>query len=175
MKPFSKVQVRRIWPNANSNKNQINVMLQQTFKGSSNPLLAITQGITGETKAVAVVSFSEEQAMKYFGTTDADYSNKPQAEWPTIENIEAEAGIEFQLQITESLTPNPARKNPTPKVNPQTNEVLLKDGSPIYREVFLMPASEAHNTFINHNGSVAADAFTPAKVEEEVDAFSVNL
>lgn len=176
MKPTSVVLVRRIWPNANSEKNQVNVMLQQTFEGSGNPLIQITQGIKNETKAVAVVSFANDQAMKYFGTVDADYSERPSSEWPTLENIEAEAGMKACLQITESLTPNPARKNPTPQVNPQTNEVLLQNGSPIYREVTLVVGEPSH-TFITHNGTIPAEAFKSEAVvseEETHDAFQVN-
>lgn len=175
MKRTSSVRIRKIWTNNNSDKDQVSVQFSQEMEGSvsQNALISAAQGTNfGPTVPTAILSFKTSKAQEYFGTTDADYSDMPFADRPGVEAFEEAVGGQIAISIVENTERNPNQPNQTPKINPQTGEVLLHDGSPIYRHTEITLEVDANLTLLKHNGTVPQDAFETAAAESK-DAFAV--
>ena len=171
MTPSSSVRIRKITPNPNSDKDQVTVQCMQLFEGATggNKLVAAAQGANfGPSKVTALFSFKSEKAMEFFGTIEADYSELPFEEWPTLEAFEAEIGEPVAISVVENTTKDPNRPNQTPKVNPSTGEELTIGGQPIYRHTELVAASEQKIELLRHDNVTA-----PVAVQEAQDAFGV--
>ena len=72
MKRTSQLKIRRIFNNENSTKDQVTVQFAQTTEGTGNPLLALTQGISGTGIITCLVSFARKQAVALFGADTFD-------------------------------------------------------------------------------------------------------
>lgn len=172
MKSVSPVRIRSIRPNPNSDKDQVTVQVMQLFEGAvgGNKLVAAAQGASfGPSKVTALFSFKAEKCEEYFGTTEADYSNLPFEEWPTMQAFEAEIGEPVAISVVENTTQDPNRPNQTPKVNPTTGEELTIGGQPIYRHTELVAVSEQKIELLRHDNVTVT-----APVEEAQDAFGVT-
>lgn len=175
MKRTSTVKIRKIWTNTNSDKDQVSVQFSQEMEGStaSNPLINAAQGTSfGPTYPTTILSFKAEKAMEYFGTADVDYSDVEFADRPGVESFEEAVGGPVAISIVENTERDPNRPNQEPKLNPQTGEVLLYDGSPIYRHTELTLAADAKTILLKHNDTAPAEAFATADVVAK-DAFAV--
>lgn len=147
---------------------------QQVEATGNNLLIAAAQGSAnyGPSMITALMSFNAEKALEYFGTTDADYSEEAFETWPSAEKFEEAVGQKIAISVIENLTPNPAQTNPQPKINPQTGEILLSDGSPIYRHTEVVISGTEQTVLLKHNSTVVADAFATEKVDTVVDTFA---
>lgn len=173
MQRISEVKIRKIWTNENSTKDQVTVQFVQEVEGStaSNALVNAAQGTSfGPSTVTGLLSFKSEKAEEYFGTTDADYSDVAQAERPGVERFEEAVGENIAISVVENTERDPNRPNQEPKINPQTGEVLLSDGSPIYRHTEVVVASEVQTILLKHNATAPQEAFETASKE---DAFAV--
>lgn len=174
MKRISKLKIRKIWLNFNSEKNQVTVQFAQQVEGGTNQnaLVAAAQGTNfGPGMVTSLLSFKADKALEYFGTTDADYSDQPFEQWPNATAFAEAVGGELAISVIENTKADPNRRTPqAPKNNPQTGEILLHDGSPIYRHTEVAIAAEVKTVLLKHNGTapadvvigVAADAFAAA-------------
>ena len=142
------VIIRKTWANQN-NPEQITVQFvqQQENEISVDPenfMGLFAQGVTNKPSNVhALVSFKKEVATSLGIKIDHDYAGN--GEVLLANDL---SGREVNLQIVESTTPAYATQQP--KINPQTNEVLLFNGKEIYRNVFVVPGV-ANHTKIKHD------------------------
>jgi hypothetical protein len=170
MKRTSTVQIRRIFPNVNSDKNQVNVQFVQFAQSEgSNVLVAAAQGSENfkPSMLTAIFSFNADKCEELFGTTDADYSELPINEWPSAAPFEAAVGSPVAISVVENTTQDPMRPKQTPKINPQTGEELTFNGQPIYRHTSLVLEADVKTELLKHNG-VKTEVAEPANV---FDAF----
>lgn len=140
--------------------------------GGSNALIAAAQGTEnfGPSMVTALLSFNKDKAVEYFGTTDADYSEGAFGTWPSPAKFEAAVGKKIAISVVENLTPNPLQTNPQPKINPKTGDVLLSDGSPIYRHTEIVLVGDEKSVLLKHNSTAPMDAFAPEADDEEAEA-----
>ena len=151
------------------------MLSQQVENSGSNVLIAAAQGSEnfGPSFITTLVSFAKAKAMEYFGTVDADYSAGEHETWPEPTKYVAAVGKPIAISVWESLEPNPKLKNPNPKVNPSTGEVLCLDGKPIYRHTELCLAGDEQTVLLKHNSVAAQDAFAEEKNESAAAAFAL--
>lgn len=176
MKRKSSVKIRRIWENTNSQKDQVTVMLAQEVENTaSNVLIAAAQGSDsfGPSFITTLVSFAKAKAIEYFGTTDADYSAGKFEDWPEPTKYVEAVGNPIAISVQETLVPNPNLKNPNPKVNPSTGEILCLDGKPIYRHTELVLAGDEQTILLKHNTVTQTDAFAEEKGKTAAEAFAL--
>lgn len=175
MNRTTEVSIRKIWVNTNSDKNQVSVQFCQEVEGStaSNALVNAAQGTSfGPSLLTAIFSFAADKAMEYFGTTEADYSDVAMAERPGIQAFEEAVGSPLAISVVENTERDPNRSNQEPKINPQSGEILLHDGSPIYRHTELVTVADVKTRLLKHNGTAPASAFETVATTE--DAFKVG-
>ena len=134
MKRTSQLKIRRIFNNENSTKDQVTVQFAQTTEGTGNPLLALTQGISGTGIITCLVSFARKQAVALFG---ADTYDAPDLDDPETYMDAPEVLANAQISVVENTVRNPNQPNQQPKIDPRTNEVLGYNGEPIYRHTEL--------------------------------------
>lgn len=160
------VRIRKIWVNEKSTKDQVTVQFAQELEArpGNNPLVAVAQGINfGPSLVTALMSFSKDVAMKFFGTVEVDYSKTEFEAWPTPDNFVAalreqtgDPNFEIAISVVENVTQNPATPNQQPKINPQTGAVLTVNGQPIYRHTELTSATQVRRVFVQHDGAAGA-------------------
>lgn len=175
MKRTTAIKVRKIWENTNSQKDQVSVMFAQQYENNTGSvLIAAAQGTGnfGPSMLTTIMSFNREKAIEYFGTTEADYSTEPFENWGDPSKFEAAVGKKVVISVEENLTPNPQQKNHQPKTNPTTGEILLSDGSPIYRHTELAVEGTEKTIMLKHNATAAADAFATTETAK-ADVFAV--
>ena len=99
-------------------------------------------GIANATNKSALLRLRKEHLnafLKYAGTSLTDSSNELTKEMPTT--------LSGVLQVQESF--EPFYEGQSAKINPSTNEVMQKDGKPIYRQtVFLGDAKAPDYMFV---------------------------
>jgi hypothetical protein len=175
------VKVRKIWRNKNSSKNQVTVQFAQegvTNTGNaSNSLIALAQGVTASKGAVyALMSFNANEAEKYFGTTDVDYSQKPFEQWGSVDKLEAAIGDKLNISVVENTTKNPNAPNQEPKINPSTGDIQTYYGSPIFRHTELV-VGKPRKEFLESDQQRTKSSIPDVVVEEKVfslDSFGVT-
>ena len=145
-----KVVVLQTRTNTNSSKNQVGVQFIQRIKsgGSTSALVALAQGIedAGYTKGTAWFSFNADVIAKLGLEADKNYRDADEV----VYGSDLFDGAEVNIQITENTEANPDNPGLTPKINPQTAEVQMFNGAPIYRHTTLV-AGTAVNTFLKAN------------------------
>lgn len=149
----SNVKIRRIFRNANSDKNQYTVQFAQLVEtpatSGTNLLVATAQGLNaGSGIVTALFSFAEETCMKFFGTLEADFSDEDFENWPEPTAFEEAAGKTLVISVVENTTKNPNSPKQQPKINPRTNEVLMSGGKPIYRHTELTTVGSEQYVFL---------------------------
>jgi hypothetical protein len=154
MKHTSKLKVRRIWVNTNSSKDQVTVQLSQQVEGSSNPLLALTQGINPTSTITALVSFKAEVAEKIFGTTD--FTAPDVDDFNTHMDLKGTALENMNISVVENTTKNP-NFDQEPKIDPSNNDVLCYNGKPIYRHTELQMSGPAKIELLQYTERVSAE------------------
>jgi len=160
--------LRRTWPNLNAKSgSQISCQFQQLVKvpseGTSSALIAFAQNITGmgENRPTTIFSVSEEVCKQLGLPVEEDFFDPgPDFEGGGDDLSKAvlankifesvRKGKDINIKVTENFTPNPFSKTHEPKMNPRTNEILMKDGQPIYRHTELVEG-EADHTFVAHD------------------------
>ena len=128
------------------NKNKPEQMTVQFVQQQENELIVepenfmglLAQGVTNKPSNVhALVSFKKEVATKLGIKIDYDYEANDE-----VVLASDLSGKEVNLQIVESTTPTYPTQSP--KINPQTNEVLLLGDKEIYRNVLVVPGVANH-------------------------------
>ena len=156
-----KALIRKVWVNEGSTKNQLGIQLIQQIQNNSeavNPSLLL-QGIKNTQKLTVVISAKQDVALSG-GVKIQDYVEKDEVLF--AEDLYAKlAGspVEVNIQCTESNSPyrmnggmivrNAAGEPLTidAKVNPSTGEVVMSNGSPVYRHTSLVFGKPSH-TFL---------------------------
>lgn len=155
--------IRRIWKNTNSTKDQYTVQFFQVISG--NPLLAITQNVSFDSKLTALVSFSKEQCEKVFGTLSFD----PKDENDPKTFMAAPAILKgYSISVVENTTQNPNNPNQTAKINPKTAEVLTFNGNSIYRHTDLVPTESVQTILLKADTVPVASAHVEPEKQQVV-------
>jgi hypothetical protein len=167
-----KVCVRKIWVNENSNKDQVSVQMIQVIDNPnfdktqiSDPLVALAQGINGQIKQTAIMSFKKDIAIQYFGTTSANYAEEDKG---VI--LDEKLGIETGISVQDSFEPNPNISNHRAVINPKTQQAVTKDGKKFYRTSFVAPKADVViNMFkadkVEDNSTAARNVLATATIE----------
>lgn len=155
------VKIRKIWVNEGSEKDQVTVQFASQLENvNNNKLIAAAQGGEGygPSLVTALLSFKAEVAQEMFGTTSQDYSDDVFENWPEATAFEAKVGEPIAIQVVENTTKNPLSPNQTPKINPQTQEILCFDGQPIYRHTEVVLATAVKTVLLKHNSVMQPEA-----------------
>lgn len=165
----SEVRVQKIWVNTNSDKNQVTVQFCQEVEKDNtviNPLVQAAQGVNfGPQHLTALMSFNREKAIEFFGTDAGEYKESPFNQRPTVEKFEEAVGEAVAISVTENTTQNPLSPTQTPKVNPQTGEVLTYKGAPIFRHTELTLESRSYYNWLQHDTAAIEVKAQPSKEE----------
>ena len=90
-----------------------------------------------------------------------------------LESMGFEEGQELPGKLVVEETITPGYEGQDPKINPETGEVLEKDGKPIYRNVSYTTDMNAHDVFIQHD-KVMQDSNASQEKEESAEAPSLT-
>jgi hypothetical protein len=168
-----KCVVRKVWASTTSDK--MNVQFQQEYDKAiaegGNILAAISMGLDpsemNKTRPTALWALVPSM-LEAKGILEGEYFTSDRV--VTVEDV---FGVSACIQIVENTTKNDRRKEHQPKVNPQTNEVLLYNGEPIYVHTQLIPGTKPNHKYQPHNGTMSlmdwkSKVSTEVKEGEEV-------
>ena len=162
-----KVLVRKIWENTRR-EGKFTVQFMQELEGLSTEgnLVAIANGIENKPRVTALFTFTGDTLSKR--DLDVEAIKEAGAKGMTFcfdgdSTLEAKTlfnGVEVAVQVDENHTRNPYTETQLPKINPNTSEILTKDGKAIYRHTSLVPKESCNHTFMAHDtqGKVVSEA-----------------
>lgn len=186
------VVIRKWWFNTNSTKNQMSLQFQQEVERPANAqqtsslLIGLAQGQEGlgnVTRATALMSFDANIAASVLGSKEGDATmGSPVFAAENFFKVLAEnAGKEFNtklaIQVTENFAKNPYAKKQSPKINPQSGEIIKslnpETGTemPVYRHTELVDAATCEHTFIVPTRATAQTETPAAAAISPIAAF----
>lgn len=153
-----KTMVRKIWKNPRRDgQYTVQVMQELETQSTESNLIAIAQGIDNKPRVTALLSFKGDALAKRGidvpkldakGMDGVTYCFEGE---PTLEAQTVFNGVDVEIQILENHVRNPYAESQQPKINPNTSEVLTKNGKAIYRHTSIVPKGSAQHEFIQHD------------------------
>lgn len=166
-----------VWKNLNSNKDQVTLQVHQKKDNPSantNRLVSIAQGGSAGGRATALHPFKREVFEGLFGVeVPEDGSQYSFRDEDVAVDVSEVLGFPVNIKVTENFDKNEygpdgeVVRELEPKINPNTEEVLKKDGKEIYRHTELVDGP-ANDIFIQHDREGSTRHEEPAKEKAEV-------
>jgi len=143
------VILREIQPSKKEGSDQLALHFMQEITmpetEGRNKLVSILQKKGNGTNRVTAIMSASPEFCEDNGLEVGKYS-----EDETIVTGEALFGEEVNIQVIENLTKNPYSTTQTPKINPDSGEVLEYKGDPIFRHTDLKAGNVTHS-FLQHD------------------------